>query len=63
MKNVWTKVTAVAILAIVSCGNKKFTCSICNEEKNGKPIESELMGEKILICDECYEGMKELLGQ
>ena len=43
----------------MSCG-EKFICSLCSEEKTGKKYEEDLLGEKVAICKDCYEGLEEL---
>lgn len=52
----------VLILATMLCivGCAKFTCDICGEEKSGKQHEEELLGEKIVYCDDCYKELEEL---
>ena len=50
----------VMALIITACG--KFVCDFCGEEKNGKSYESEVLGEEVVICQDCYDGIQELFG-
>ena len=54
--------TIAFLLCLGACGSKSFKCDICNEEKTGKSYKSEQMGEKITVCEDCYEQLKELTG-
>ncbi len=47
------------IVSLAGCG-KKFTCDLCGEEKTGKSHTQKILGEKVLICDDCYKELKEL---
>ena len=48
------------VTMLTACG--KFTCALCNEEKSGEKHVSEIEGEKIEICDDCYELLNEGFG-
>ena len=51
--------TLVALtLTLTSCG--KFTCDLCGDEKSGKKHEEEVLGESVVICDDCYEDLDDL---
>ena len=64
IKQIIILITAITlVLCLTACGNKTFKCGICNEEKTGKSYKSEQMGEEILICEECYEQIKEFQGK
>lgn len=59
------KVSILVILTMLSmmltaCG--KFTCDLCGEEKSGKKYESAMLGEEIVICDDCYQELQDLFG-
>ncbi len=59
MKKVLALLTMLALtFALTSCG--KFTCDACGSEKSGKKHTFELLGEKAEICNDCYNGLKEL---
>ncbi len=67
MKNIVKKIIAtltllVLLISLVACGDKSFKCDMCNEEKTGKSYKSQLMGEEITICDDCYKDMKDFMG-
>lgn len=47
----------IATLSLTACG--KFTCDLCGEEKSGKSYSMELLGEKVTICNDCYQGLKD----
>lgn len=51
-------VLAVAMVTMLTaCG--KFTCDLCGEEKSGEKHESELLGQEVVICDDCYTALDE----
>ena len=50
--------TLAMVASLVSCG--KFTCDGCDEEKKGKKHEIEVLGEEVVLCDDCYEELEEL---
>ena len=52
-------VVAIA-LTMTACG--KFTCDFCGEEKNGKNYKSEMLGEEVVICQDCYNELREIFG-
>ena len=58
------KLICVALLIIAmasmltACG--KFTCDMCGKEKSGKKHTDELLGQEIVYCDDCYNGLKDL---
>ena len=60
MKKIIVAILVVASLlaTLTACG--KFTCDICNEEKSGKKHEDEFLGEKIVVCDDCYEDLEDI---
>ena len=67
MKNVIKRiiVTILALILIFSfaaCESEPFTCSICGDEKTGKYYESEMMGEEVTICEDCFNQMREEFG-
>ena len=43
---------------LTACG--KFECDLCGEEKSGKKHKEELLGEEIVICNDCYKELEEL---
>ena len=51
-------VIVMVLMSFTGCG--KFTCSICGEEKSGKKYESALLGEELLICQDCYDEIEGL---
>ncbi len=53
-------VFTMLLMTLTACG--KFTCDLCEQEKSGKSHKSEILGEKIVICDECYGEMESLFG-
>ncbi len=60
MKRFITLAAALLMLLFCLAGCAKFTCNICNEEKSGTQHKEELLGEEIVICDDCYEEFEEL---
>jgi ribosome-binding protein aMBF1 (putative translation factor) len=33
---------------------------LCGEEKSGKKHEEEVMGQDVVICDDCYDELEDL---
>lgn len=67
MKNTIKKIIAslallTLLLSLTACGNKSFKCDMCKKEKVGKSYKSQLMGEEITICDDCYKSMNDFVG-
>lgn len=67
MKNTVKKIIAILtllalLLSLAACGDKSFKCGICNEEKTGKSYKSQLMGEEITICEDCYKETNGFVG-
>ena len=60
MKKLICVLMVVVIMAtmLTACG--KFTCDLCKEEKTGKKHETEVLGEEVVYCDDCYNSLKEL---
>ena len=58
------KFFAIALLVIMmvslltACG--KFECELCKEEKSGKKHKEEVLGQEVVICDECHDGLEAL---
>lgn len=38
----------------------KFTCSLCGEKKYGERHTYKVLGEKGIVCDDCYDAIKAL---
>ena len=47
------------VVSLAACG-EKFVCDLCDEEKTSTKHEMELLGEKIVYCDDCAEELEEL---
>lgn len=62
MKRLISILLLVVVLAtmLTACG--KFTCDMCGEEKTGKKHEESMLGESIVICDDCYKALEDLAG-
>ena len=45
---------------LTACG--KFKCDLCGEEKSGKKHEESMLGESVVICDDCYKALEDLAG-
>ena len=60
MKKLICVLLVVVMMAtlLTACG--KFKCELCGEEKSGKKYEGEVLGEKVVYCDECYKELQEL---
>lgn len=62
MKKLISILLLVVVLAtmLTACG--KFTCDMCGEEKSGKKHEESMLGESVVICDDCYKALEDLAG-
>lgn len=62
MKRLISILLLVVVLAtmLTACG--KFTCDMCGEEKTGKKHEESMLGETVVICDDCYKALEDLAG-
>lgn len=49
-----------AALSLAACG-KKQQCDLCGETKSGKT--HTILGEKVFICNDCYDEMNSLMGK
>lgn len=63
MKKIKLLVTTGLITGmLLGCGTP-FTCDICGEEKTRKAYTSEILGQKISMCQDCYDELqKEMKG-
>lgn len=52
-------ITLIASMMLTACG--KFTCDSCGEEKSGKSYTTTMWGEKVTLCKDCYQELKELM--
>lgn len=43
---------------LTACG--KFECDLCGKEKSGGKNKKEVLGEEIVYCDECADGLNSL---
>ena len=50
-------VVVMILMSFTGCG--KFTCAVCEEEKSGKKHESALLGEEVVICQDCYDEIED----
>ena len=54
MKKIVAILCAVAIMfTFAACGGK-FKCDTCGQEKTGAKHTQELFGQKITMCDTCF---------
>ena len=53
-------VTVMAALSLTGCGT--FKCDMCGEEKSGSKHSYSFLGQDMVICDDCYEGVQILNG-
>lgn len=62
MKKLISILLLIVVLAtmLTACG--KFTCDMCGEEKTGKKHEESMLGETVVICDDCYKALEDLAG-
>lgn len=50
---------ATVVASLTGCG-EPFTCDWCGEESTGKKYTSEVWGEKVTVCEDCYKELKEV---
>lgn len=50
------------IFSLTACSSKPFKCDMCSQEKTGKKHTSDLLGEKITVCDDCYKEINSMFG-
>ena len=62
MKRLISILLLVVVLATMLTAFGKFTCDMCGEEKTGKKHEESMLGESIVICDDCYKALEDLAG-
>ena len=43
---------------LTACG--KFECEMCGKEKSGKKYKNEVLGEEVVMCEECYKELQAL---
>ena len=59
MKKMISVLMVVVAMAMVLTACGKFTCDLCRKEKSGKKHETEILGQEIEICDDCYTTIDE----
>ena len=48
----------VVLSLLTACG--KFKCDTCGKEKTGKQHKEEVLGQEVVMCDDCYKEAQEL---
>lgn len=61
MKKLICVLLLIVVLASLLAGCGKFECDLCGEEKTGKQHKEEIAGEELVICDDCYETLEDLV--
>ncbi|MGN1458365.1 MAG: hypothetical protein ACI4XP_10510 [Acutalibacteraceae bacterium] len=46
-------VTTILLMALTACSHT-FTCGVCHQEKTGNSHKTQILGQEIEICDDCY---------
>ena len=49
----------VAMLSMLASCGEPFTCDTCKEEKTGGKHTTEILGQEVVICDDCYKEMED----
>ena len=62
MKKTISTLLILTMLSILLTACGKFTCALCMDEKSGKRHESTVLGEELVICNDCYLELKNLFG-
>lgn len=52
----------ILLTALMTGCTKEFTCDWCDKTKESHTHSVSLYGEKLTVCDDCYEGIKSLTG-
>ena len=62
MKRIIALVLLLGMLVCVltACGNEKFQCGLCMKEVEGKKHTTDVYGQKLDICDDCYKQLQEM---
>lgn len=58
MKKYFALAAVVVMMSMLLAGCSKFTCDLCMKEKAGKKHETKLLGQEIVICDDCYDDLQ-----
>ena len=61
MKKILSLAAVALMLTVFLCGCGKFTCDLCGEEKSGKKYKEELLGQEIVYCKDCHDGLESLM--
>ena len=61
MKKLISLTALAVLLAVFLCACGKFTCTLCGEEKSGKKYKEELLGQEIVYCKDCHDGLESLM--
>ena len=57
-----TLMVAAVLFSATAC-SRTATCDLCGETKKSKFHDATIEGEKLLLCDECYEEIEEIQEQ
>ena len=52
----------VMLLTMLTACGGKFECDLCGKEKSGKKYTKEVLGEEIVYCGDCADGLSQLAG-
>lgn len=47
---------------LISGCAKEFTCDLCDKTQKSQAHSVEIYGEKLTVCDDCYQELKDLAG-
>ena len=64
MKFVLATIFVIGLLiTMTACNTATYTCAFCGRESTTNTHTSNVGGSEITICDECYNGISELIGK
>ena len=50
------------VFVMTACSMAPYMCDFCGKESTSKKHTTDFVGDKIVICDECYKELNALVG-
>jgi hypothetical protein len=61
MKRIISLLLVVVAMVCMLTACSKFECAMCEKEVSGKKHEAIKLGEKVEVCDKCYEAYEKTI--